>query len=167
MDSSVLATLISTPVALLAAAAAYAAGRVQGRGAYQGPIAAVRRQHQRDAYAAFLTAANAHIRQTSWQTCLDAARIAIGITTFMDESREEVEQRATQIRARVPLESLQAATSVVSLEAPSILPTSHGPSPTPPDRYAVTRGPGTAPEASCTPWPKAAARIPCPRPTTA
>ncbi|MEV6197559.1 hypothetical protein AB0M19_34795 [Streptomyces sp. NPDC051920] len=118
MDSSVLAALISTPVALLAAAAAYAAGRVQGRGAYQGPIAAVRRQHQRDAYAAFLAAANAHVQQTAWQACFDEARLAIGITAFMDDSREEVERRATQIRARVPLDSLRAAAAVVFLEGP-------------------------------------------------
>ncbi|MGW2100393.1 hypothetical protein ACWCPX_22355 [Streptomyces olivaceoviridis] len=51
MDPAVTAALITTPTAVLAAAAAYAAGRAQARSAHRGPVDAVRRQHQRDAYA--------------------------------------------------------------------------------------------------------------------
>ncbi|MEU9426244.1 hypothetical protein AB0D87_25960 [Streptomyces sp. NPDC048342] len=119
MDSSVLAALISAPVALLASAAAYAAGRAQGRGAYQGPVAAVRRQHQREAYAALVTAANTYITQTEWGVCLQEARNQVGIAAFTDDSLEqEVNRRAARVRATVPVEPLRAAASVVFLEGP-------------------------------------------------
>lgn len=54
MDSAVVAALITTPTAVLAAAAAYAAGRAQARAAHRGPVDAIRRQHQREAYAALV-----------------------------------------------------------------------------------------------------------------
>ncbi|MFI0220574.1 hypothetical protein [Streptomyces lydicus] len=57
MDPAVAAALVATPSALLAAWAAYAAGRAQARSAQRGPIDAVRRQHQRDAYAELIRAA--------------------------------------------------------------------------------------------------------------
>ncbi|MDF3142137.1 MULTISPECIES: hypothetical protein [unclassified Streptomyces] len=54
MDPAVIAALITTPTAVLAAAVAYAAGRAQARAAHRGPVDAVRRQHQREAYAALV-----------------------------------------------------------------------------------------------------------------
>lgn len=57
MDSAVIAALITTPTAVLAAATAYAAGRAQARAARRGPVDAVRRQHQREAYAALVAEA--------------------------------------------------------------------------------------------------------------
>lgn len=54
MDATVAAALIAIPTAVIASAAAYAAGRAQARGAHRGPIDAVRRQHQREAYAALV-----------------------------------------------------------------------------------------------------------------
>ncbi|MDQ1031433.1 hypothetical protein QF035_009015 [Streptomyces umbrinus] len=57
MDPAIIAAVITTPTAVIAAAAAYAAGRAQARAAHHGPIDAVRRQHQRDAYAALTRAA--------------------------------------------------------------------------------------------------------------
>ncbi|MFH8574173.1 hypothetical protein [Streptomyces sp. NPDC017993] len=57
MDSAVIAALITTPTAVLAVAAAYAAGRAQARAAHRGPVDAVRRQHQREAYAALVAQA--------------------------------------------------------------------------------------------------------------
>lgn len=60
MDSAVIAALITTPTAVLAAAAAYAAGRAQARAAHRGPVDAVRRQHQREAYAALVAQAAAY-----------------------------------------------------------------------------------------------------------
>lgn len=120
MDPGVLAAIIPTPVALIAAAAAYAAGRVQGRATYLGPVDAVRRQHQRDAYASLLTAANNYASQTEVGLCLDSARIELGIQAFFeDESlREEINRRAARIRASVPVEPVRAAAAVVTLEGP-------------------------------------------------
>ena len=120
MDPAVLAAIIPTPVALIAAAAAYAAGRVQGRAAYLGPVDAVRRQHQRDAYASLLAAANNYASQTEVGLCLDAARAELGIQAFFEEEslREEINRRAARIRASVPVETVRAAAAVVSLEGP-------------------------------------------------
>ncbi|MEV5295377.1 hypothetical protein AB0K64_29635 [Streptomyces sp. NPDC053741] len=64
MDSAIAAALVATPTAALAATAAYAAGRAQARAAQRGPVDAVRRQHQRDAYAAFLRAAWSYLSST-------------------------------------------------------------------------------------------------------
>jgi hypothetical protein len=57
MDATVTAALITAAAAALGAAPAYAAGRAQARGAHRGPVDAVRRQHQRDAYAELIRAA--------------------------------------------------------------------------------------------------------------
>ncbi|MFB7247893.1 hypothetical protein ACFCYX_36140 [Streptomyces populi] len=57
MDATVTAAFITAAAAALGAAPAYAAGRAQARGAHRGPIDAVRRQHQRDAYAELIRAA--------------------------------------------------------------------------------------------------------------
>ncbi|MFD9303763.1 hypothetical protein ACFWCB_14135 [Streptomyces sp. NPDC060048] len=119
MDSSVLAALISAPVAVLASAAAFLAGRAQGRGAYHGPVAAVRRQHQREAYAALVTVANTYITQTEWGVCLREARNQLGIATLFDKSRtQEMNRYAARVRAEVSVEPVRAAGSVVLLEGP-------------------------------------------------
>ncbi|MEU0300627.1 hypothetical protein ABZ252_14320 [Streptomyces sp. NPDC006175] len=60
MDSAGIAALITTLTAVLAAATAYAAGRAPARAAHRGPVDAVRRQHQREAYAALATQAAKH-----------------------------------------------------------------------------------------------------------
>ncbi|NUK32250.1 hypothetical protein HRW12_00360 [Streptomyces lunaelactis] len=79
---------------------------------------AVRRQHQRDAYAAFLTTANTYSSQTEWRACFEEARAAVGISAFFEDRREEVEQRAIRIRASVQIDPVRAAAAVVSLEGP-------------------------------------------------
>lgn len=64
MDPAVAAALVATPSAVLAAWAAYAAGRTQARSAQRGQIDAVRRQHQRDAYAKLIRAAWTYVGTT-------------------------------------------------------------------------------------------------------
>lgn len=118
MDPAVVAALISSPVALLAATAAYGAGRVQGRGAYRGPVDAVRRQHQRDAYADLLTAANSYMRQTMWAECSVQACAQLGISYPPGERRDEAGRRACRIQADVSPEPLRLAAAVVHLEGP-------------------------------------------------
>ncbi|MGI5455911.1 hypothetical protein ACQEWB_22560 [Streptomyces sp. CA-249302] len=66
MDSTVIAAVIATPTAILAAATAYAAGRAQARGAHRGPVDAIRRQHQRETYAAFLATAHTFADETNY-----------------------------------------------------------------------------------------------------
>ncbi|GAA1311218.1 MULTISPECIES: hypothetical protein [Streptomyces] len=121
MDPAVLAAIIPTPIALLAAGAAYAAGHIQGRSAYRGAVDAVRRQHQRDAYAAFLSAIRDYADQTEIGACQDAARRQVGVGPFQEEddaARERVYRRASQIRAAVPLEPVRSAAAVIDLEGP-------------------------------------------------
>ncbi|MFG2552932.1 hypothetical protein ACGFWF_23685 [Streptomyces sp. NPDC048581] len=62
MDPAITAALITTPTAVLAAATAYAAGRAQANAAHRGPVDAVRRQHQRDAYAHLLATVHTYSR---------------------------------------------------------------------------------------------------------
>lgn len=118
MDPAIAAALISSPVALLAAGAAYGAGLVQGRGAYRGPVDAVRRQHQRDAYAAFLTEANAFFSKTLWGNCAQQASSQLGISLRDEARRQEINRRALRIQSEVPTEPLKLAAAVVQLEGP-------------------------------------------------
>ncbi|WP_405483248.1 hypothetical protein [Streptomyces anulatus] len=66
MESEVIAALIATPTVLVAATAAWAAGRSQARGAYHGPVDAVRRTTQREAYADLHRSARHFI--DAWET---------------------------------------------------------------------------------------------------
>jgi hypothetical protein len=117
MDSAVIAALITTPTAVLAAAAAYAAGRAQARAAHRGPVDAVRRQHQRDAYAAFLVAAYSYADQTSEVTCQHEAERASGDEWGSLDIPQQL-HRADVIRAAASADPLRAPGSVVYLEGP-------------------------------------------------
>ncbi|MGW2423343.1 hypothetical protein ACWC0C_29535 [Streptomyces sp. NPDC001709] len=113
MDPAVIAALITTPTAVLAAATAYLAGRAQGRGT----VDAVRRQHQRDAYAAFLSAALVFSDQMNWSRCIELATAEATAST--PTGRDEAARRlATGIRATVDIRRMQDAAVVVHLEGP-------------------------------------------------
>ncbi|MFF8506741.1 hypothetical protein ACF064_01510 [Streptomyces sp. NPDC015492] len=120
MDPAVIAAIVTSPTALIAAAAAYAAGRRQASGAHRGPVDAVRRQHQRDAYAALLVAANNFIRTTGMAHCrLQASQEEP--PTGQHDYLEVLGRRAYEARrlaARAGLEALDAPLAVVSLEGP-------------------------------------------------
>ncbi len=113
MDPAVIAALITTPTAVLAAVAAYAAGRAQGRGT----VDAVRRQHQRDAYAAFLSAAISFAEQMDWRRCIELATRETA-TSASSESLEAVRRLAAGIRASVDIKPMQDAAILVHLEGP-------------------------------------------------
>lgn len=116
MDPAITATVISAPIAVLAAGASYAAGRLQARGAHRGPVDAVRRQHQRDAYAALLAAANAVWVQTSPQRLLNQARAELSGSE--STTLAEVNRRAAVIALRTSADDVFAALAVVTLEGP-------------------------------------------------
>ncbi|MBB4714279.1 hypothetical protein BJ965_004161 [Streptomyces luteogriseus] len=113
MDPAVIAALITTPTAVLAAVTAYAAGRAQGRGT----VDAVRRQHQRDAYAAFLSAAISFADQMDWRRCVALATRETAASTH-PESAEAVRRLAAGIRAAVDIKPMQDASMLVHLEGP-------------------------------------------------
>jgi hypothetical protein len=101
MDASVIAALITTPTAVLAAGAAYAAGRAQGRGS----VNAIRRQHQRESYADLVGAAHALVREVrTWKE---------GETTLA-----VAKERIRNLQPEV-----DRAAAIVSLEGPSHLQT--------------------------------------------
>ncbi|WP_328632824.1 hypothetical protein [Streptomyces sp. NBC_00356] len=101
MDASVIAALITTPTAVLAAGAAFAAGRVQGRGS----VDAVRRQHQRESYADLVGAAHALLREVkTWHEGDTALTVA-------------------QVRIRNLQQEVERAAVIASLEGPSHLQT--------------------------------------------
>lgn len=120
MDPAVIAAIVTSPTALIAAAAAYAAGRRQARGAHRGPVDAVRRQHQRDAYTALLVAANDFARDTSLAQCHIRARQEIP-DTGQPDYRDAVNDRAKEIRrdaASAAFEVLSVPFAAVFLEGP-------------------------------------------------
>ncbi len=119
MDPQVIAVLIASPTALVAAFAAYMAGRHQGRGAHRGPIDAVRRQHQRDAYAAFLHAAESYAYGTRRTVTLAQARIEL-TNNAAAHDRASVEAHAVVLRAEAAErdDALRATLPVVQLEGP-------------------------------------------------
>ncbi|MFF8506738.1 hypothetical protein ACF064_01495 [Streptomyces sp. NPDC015492] len=102
-------------MAVIAAAAAYAAGRVQARGARLGPVDAVRRQHQRDAYARFATAARAFADHTS-PSASHVIRAAGEDPSAL--TRDQRITRAAAIRRVVERSELNAAYVMLALEGP-------------------------------------------------
>ncbi|QDO42908.1 hypothetical protein FNV62_36480 [Streptomyces sp. RLB3-17] len=113
MDPAVIAALVSAPTAVLAAAAAYAAGKAQGRAS----LDAVRRQAQRDAYAQFLEAAYAFSTSSRWPSCV--ARVERELTESGTSSDAEgIYRRAAELRVGVSIGPLHLASIVVGLEGP-------------------------------------------------
>ncbi|MFD4666415.1 hypothetical protein [Streptomyces halstedii] len=116
MAPEVIAAIIGTPSILIAATAAYAAGRAQGRGS----VDAVRRQHQRDAYAQFLDVAYTFSTSSRWPTCVARAK---------QEAREAGQSpgasqiciRAAELRVGVSTGPLTLASIVITLEGPDHL----------------------------------------------
>ncbi|MER5446804.1 hypothetical protein ABT065_14330 [Streptomyces sp. NPDC002764] len=124
MDPAVISAIAAAPTTLVASAAAYAAGRLQARGAHRGPVDAVRRQHQRDAYAAYLSALNAYAYATEWGECLARARLRLAEIEGGASSEHfypgYADPQARQVRADAGelLAPLRPALDVVSLEGP-------------------------------------------------
>ncbi|MFF6980275.1 hypothetical protein ACFZAV_21735 [Streptomyces sp. NPDC008343] len=118
MDSAIAAALVTTPSALLAASAAYAAGLLQARGAHRGPVNAVRRQHQRDAYAAFLGAATTYAYET--RLTRNQERALAELPTGNAEDVARIERRSWELRAEAAesIDPLQRTLPVVLLEGP-------------------------------------------------
>ncbi|MEV6784770.1 hypothetical protein [Streptomyces sp. NPDC051098] len=120
MESEVVAALIGAPAVLITGAAAWAAGRVQGRNTYRGSVDAVRRAAQRDAYAdlyrtaqSFITVARSHRTDTSHR---DAKRAALN-TLELAVGRVSLEgpDHLADIAARI-------AAAARALTAPSPFP---------------------------------------------
>ncbi|MGV9915484.1 hypothetical protein ACWEWD_38490 [Streptomyces tendae] len=121
MDPAVIAAVVTTPTAVLAAAAAYAAGRAQARAAQRGPVDAVRRQHQRDAYAAFLVAASTYASKTHEGNRVDQARAEIPDTGDPQRYRDQIRQRVRELLAEAAgsLSPIPQALALVQLEGPA------------------------------------------------
>ncbi|WP_159107698.1 hypothetical protein [Streptomyces ardesiacus] len=106
MESEVVAALIATPAVLVTAAAAWMAGRVQSRGAYHGPVDAVRRTAQREAYADLYRSARHFI---------DAHEVA-------EEAVSVQDSWGTTVRdMHRALDELEHAANMVKLEGPDTL----------------------------------------------
>ncbi|MFD5583309.1 hypothetical protein CFC35_10265 [Streptomyces sp. FBKL.4005] len=120
MDPTVTAAIIAVPATVITAAAAYAAGRAQARGAHRGPIDAVRRQHQRDAYAAFLAALQAYQAATVWDTCYERAEADVLATGAPPSASlaEVVAERARMHVLTVSVDELMRTGATVDLEGP-------------------------------------------------
>ncbi|MCG8971811.1 hypothetical protein [Streptomyces sp. CL12-4] len=106
MDSEVIAALIATPAVLVTAATAWMAGRVQSRGAYHGPVDAVRRTAQREAYADLYRTA---------RYFLDAFETAENAVATRQPFESAVDEMHTA------LDALEHAASMVELEGPDPL----------------------------------------------
>ncbi|MGY4741405.1 hypothetical protein [Streptomyces sp. ATMOS53] len=116
MDPAVIAALVSAPTAVLAAAAAYAAGKAQGRAS----LDAVRRQAQRDAYAQFLEAAYDFSRLSSWRSCVARAKRELTESGTSPDT-ERIHRRAAELRIGVSIGPLHFTNIVVTLEGPAHL----------------------------------------------
>lgn len=121
MDPAVTAAVIAVPTAVLAAAAAYAGARSQARSSHRGPVDAVRRQHQRDAYAAFLTALQAYEAATVWDKCYERAMRearASGISLYGPGLPAFALERTRDLLEAAPLDEVMRTGAVVDLEGP-------------------------------------------------
>ncbi|MGW7603158.1 hypothetical protein [Streptomyces antimycoticus] len=118
-----MAALVGIPAtvitAAVSAAAAYAGARAQARGAHRGPVDAIRRQHQRDAYAAFLEAASTYSYETQWRRNHVQARTEFPVSGDPGQI-ERVRQRARELRLEAAqlIDPLRRTLPVVQLEGP-------------------------------------------------
>ncbi len=117
MDPAVTAALISAPVTITAAGAAFAAGLMQGRAARRGPVGAVRRQHQRDAYATLLAALHAYENESDPHACEDQARAEFR-ASGAHYTPEDLARRMLELVAAVPIKEVLKAQALVELEGP-------------------------------------------------
>ncbi|WP_369149161.1 hypothetical protein [Streptomyces sp. R44] len=118
MDPAVTAALIAAPFAVVAAGAAFAAGRMQARGAHHGPVDAVRRQHQREAYAALLVALQAFEASTSLEPCEEQARREFEAAGLLP-GVEQLRMRMLELVAEGAIDPVRSAAAVVELEGPA------------------------------------------------
>lgn len=100
-----MAALIGAPAVVVTAIAAWSAGRASGRGAHRGPVDAVRRAAQRDAYSALLAAAR------RLEQAVDASN------AVLPDRRPVVDDEEAREAAR----ALQDAADLVFLEGPDAL----------------------------------------------
>jgi hypothetical protein len=123
MDPEVIAAFLGAPATVVAAAAAFAAGRAQARGAHRGPVDAVRRQHQRDAYAAFLAALHAYEAETDWDARFERARTEVLASGAPRDHLfdERVVERARELVLSVSIDDLMRTGAAVDLEGPDLV----------------------------------------------
>ncbi|MEU9488805.1 hypothetical protein AB0D83_35080 [Streptomyces decoyicus] len=118
MESEVITAIVSTPAVLITAAAAWLAGRAQSQGAYQGPVDAVRRAAQREAYADLYRTARRFIY--AWEVAETAHQQALR----RDLSAEDLlpsDIRALMDQMWEARSALQHAADMVLLEGPEDL----------------------------------------------
>ncbi|CAM5318837.1 hypothetical protein [Streptomyces chartreusis] len=124
MDSTVAAAVIAVPTAVFAAVAAFAGARSQPRSAHRGPVDAVRRQHQRDAYAAFLAAVQAYETATEWDTLCERAVqevSASGSSLRSPDLPASAHERARDLLEAISLDEVMRTGAVVDLEGPDLI----------------------------------------------
>ncbi|MEU0588552.1 hypothetical protein [Streptomyces sp. NPDC006132] len=115
MESEVMAALIGTPAVLVTAAAAWAAGRTQSRGAYHGPVDAVRRTAQREAYADLYRSARRFIDAfENAEEALDRVP-----RSEPDDLPSDVRELVSEMREAQ--DALERAADMVRLEGPESL----------------------------------------------
>lgn len=108
MDAAVIAALVATPTAVLAAGASYAGAYLQSRGALHGPVDAIRRQHQREAYAELLTSTKAYARTT----------LQLALSTQWEHLDDDAAESQMKAAAQPHRDALHMAVSAVELEGP-------------------------------------------------
>ncbi|MEU2393938.1 hypothetical protein [Streptomyces sp. NPDC007369] len=119
MDSAVIAALISTPVALVAAGAAYAAGRAQSRGAHGGPVDSVRRAAQREAYARVLHEAQDFVTRIGpIASVASHYHFVRQLDMNVPASDETAAEQARDALINLSIADLSKAVAVVLLEGP-------------------------------------------------
>ncbi|MFI6415805.1 hypothetical protein [Streptomyces sp. NPDC050585] len=120
VDPAIVAALIAASVAVLAAGAAYAAGRRQGLGAHHGAIDAVRRQHQRNAYADLLLALHNFRSATDVHRLCEQAEAELNAAGFDgSDNLNQVLRVCELIVGAAPAAPVLSALVVVELEGPA------------------------------------------------
>jgi hypothetical protein len=118
MDSEVISAMVGAPAVLITAAAAWLAGRTQSQGAYQGPVDAVRRTAQREAYADLYRAGRHFI--DLWERAEVEHEQAIGRLP-RDATALPPEVRAVMDEVHEAQNALERAVDMVRLEGPEEL----------------------------------------------
>ncbi|MFL9658760.1 hypothetical protein ACJ7VE_34195 [Streptomyces sp. PB17] len=120
VDPAVAAALVAVPSSLLAAAAAYGAGRRQAQGAHAAAVDAVRRPQQREAYLRLSKEARAYLDRARRDSLYGEVRF--GESDLFQPGREREARSALHVRHNVRMRDvtqLEEAQTLVAVEGAS------------------------------------------------
>lgn len=118
MEAEVIAAIVGAPTVLVTAVASYMAGRLQAKAALKGPVSAIRRQHQREAYAALVREVDAFELRVSRTRAFTDVIHADPARARSEGNEWILQQVAERCAENAETHTVSSAVSLVNVEGP-------------------------------------------------